>query len=151
MFDLLDDLARSAWTEDQLDASMDAMMAHFERRPHMPRLIFHEALSGGEEITRLARDWLQPLYARAVTTFQESGSGAVRDEWEESELPLLISSLHYLVFGHFALAPMLKDVFGEDPLSPDGFERQTAFLRKMIRFLLFGHTAGRTPRKVVSE
>jgi AcrR family transcriptional regulator len=151
MFDLLDGLAESEWTQEQLDSSMDAMMAHFARRPHMPRLLLHEALAGGEELTRIARGWLQPLYSRAVATFRDSGSRAIREDWEESELPLLISAAHYLILGHFAVAPMLKDVFGEDPLSPGGFERQTGFLRKILRLLLFGHTTGRKPEATTAK
>ena len=149
MFDLLDGLGESEWTQERLDASMDAMMAHFARRPHIPRLLLHEALAGGEELTRIASGWLQPLYARAVATFRDSGSGAIREDWEETELPLLISAAHYLILGHFAVAPMLKDVFGEDPFSPGGFERQTGFLRKILRLLLFGHTTGRKPQAAI--
>lgn len=151
MFDLLDGLAQSEWTQEQLDAGMDAMMAHFARRPHIPRLLLHEALAGGEEITRIASGWLQPLYTRAVATFRDSGSGTIRKEWDETELPLLISAAHYLILGHFAVAPMLKDVFGEDPFSPGGFEKQSGFLRKILRLLLFGHTAGTKPGRATAK
>ena len=142
MFDLLDDLSHSEWTEERLDTAMNAMTEHLRRRPHIPRLLLHEALAGGEELTRIASGWLQPLYARALAAFRDSGIRALREDWKEADLPLLISALYYLISGHFAIAPMLKDVFGEDPFLPGGFERQTEFLRKILRLLLFDHTSG---------
>jgi TetR/AcrR family transcriptional regulator len=148
MFDLLDHLGRSPWTEERLEAGMDALMAHLARRPHIPRLILHEALAGGEELTRIATDWLQPLYARALATFEGSPSGALRAEWKREDLPRLISALHYLILGHFAIAPVLdKEVFGRDPSPGEESERQAAFLRRLLRLLLFSHPEDETPAR----
>ena len=42
----------------------------------------------------------------------------------------------HLVFGHFAMAPMYQEVFGQDPLSPEGLARQTRFLRKVADLMM---------------
>jgi len=45
-----------------------------------------------------------------------------------------------MVFGHFAMAPMMSEVFDEDPLSPENLARQTRFLRKLARLMLAGRS-----------
>ncbi len=35
-------------------------------------------------------------------------------------------------FGHFALAPLLQEAMGEDPLSAEGIERQTRLIETVI-------------------
>jgi AcrR family transcriptional regulator len=148
MFDLLDHLGRSPWTEERLEAGMDALMAHLARRPHIPRLILHEALAGGEGLTRIATDWLQPLYARALATFEGSPSGALRAEWKREDLPRLISALHCLILGHFAIAPVLnEEVFGRHPSPEEESERQAAFLRRLLHVLLFSQPADHMPTR----
>jgi hypothetical protein len=34
------------------------------------------------------------------------------------------------------MAPMYREVFGQDALSPEGIERQTRFLRKMADLMM---------------
>jgi len=55
-----------------------------------------------------------------------SGPGA--NEWPEEELPLLTASILQVVFGHFALAGLLRETSGTDPLAPGALRRQTRFL-----------------------
>ena len=43
--------------------------------------------------------------------------------WERHEFPMVIAAWIHLIFGHFAMAPLLAEVTGEDPLSPRGLER----------------------------
>jgi AcrR family transcriptional regulator len=130
---LLDELARAEWTEERADAALDTLMAHRASQPHLPRLILHEAIAGGEHLQRIARESLRPLYARALAALR---AGGALEKWEEAELPLLLAAFHHLTLSHFAVAPLLREVFEQDPLSPDAFERQRTFLRKIVRLLL---------------
>ena len=58
--------------------------------------------------------------------------------WSEDEYPLVITAWLNLVFGHFAMAPMLSLVFDSDPLSSDSIARQTKFLQKLARIMTSG-------------
>jgi AcrR family transcriptional regulator len=139
IFELLDALHSTDWSPESLNHETNTLLARLARRPHLARLIVHEALAGGENLRRIARDWLRPLYSRALATFQESPT--TRD-WEEDELPLLLMSFHHLVLGYFAAAPMLREVMGEDPLSPEAMERQSRFMRKIVRLLVLDARSG---------
>ena len=53
--------------------------------------------------------------------------------WDEEEHPLVMAAWLNMIFGHFAMAPLFVELFGEDPLSPETLDRQTRFLRKLAR------------------
>ena len=87
------------------------------------------------------RAWLRPLLDRALATFKETRAGGRTDalaDWEDDELPILAMTFHHVILGNFALAPMLREVLDEDPLSPDALERQRRFARKVVRLLILG-------------
>ncbi len=123
-----------------MDARVDlieAIMSHLGRRPHLPRLVHHEVISGGAYLSKLARTWLRPLIATGISEMKRQAE----PNWTEEEYPLVITAWLNLVFGHFAMAPMLGVVFDTDPLSPESIERQTRFLQKLARIMASGDPA----------
>jgi TetR/AcrR family transcriptional regulator len=119
---------------ENIDDTIGAIMKHLSAHPHLARLIYHEVIGGGESLKGLVRYWIRPLLDQARTGVQRD----VDDFWDEDELPLMIAGWLHLVLGHFALAPMLKEIFGEDPLSAKNLESQTRFLRKLARLMMRG-------------
>jgi AcrR family transcriptional regulator len=134
VLDLIDALAHTDWTPASLDAETHRLVTRLGRRPHLPRLLVHEALAGGEHLARLSQDWLRPLYVRALATIRQSQT--LRSDWDEEDLPLLLTAFHHLVLGYFATAPMLAEMFDDDPLSTQAIERQSRFMRKVVRRLM---------------
>ena len=132
LVDLMQDLAAREAPNDAVDDVVRAVMEHLGSRPHLPRLIHHEAVAGGAHLARLARDWVRPLMEHGLAQMKREGDPA----WDPDELPLVIASWIHLVLGHFALAPLFMEVFDEDPLSPDMLRRQTRVLRKLARRLM---------------
>lgn len=134
---LLEEVVRAATTDETGpafgDRIIDALMAHLERTPLLPRLVQHEAVRGGEHLATLARRWIRPLFDQGLTALKRSP--ATR-RWADDELPLLIAAYLHVVFGHFAMAPLLAEVLDEDPLSPASVARQTRFLRKLTHLLV---------------
>jgi AcrR family transcriptional regulator len=142
---LLEEIARAAIAEpgpEAGDAVIDALMRHLASTPHLPRLVHHEAVRGGEHLAKLARGWIRPLFSEGLAALKRSPEAA---RFDERELPLVIAAWMHLVFGHFAMAPLLADVLDEDPLSPEMLARQTAFLKKITRQLFAGGTTGGKP------
>jgi AcrR family transcriptional regulator len=125
------------------EASEDAIaeiVDHLARHPRLPRLIQHEALTGGAYLWKLGRAWVRPLIEQGVAAMKSGGES----RWDEDEYPLVISAWMHLMFGHFAMAPMLGVVFDDDPLSPENLERQKRFLRKLAGQMMA--TGAETPR-----
>ncbi len=132
LLELMGELAAREQTPDAADAVIGAVMEHLARRPHLPRLIHRESLAGGEHLTRLAREWIQPLMSLGLMEMKRE----THTPWEPEEHPRVIAAWIHLIFGHFAMAPLIREVTGEDPLSPEGLKRQTTFLRKLARMLM---------------
>jgi hypothetical protein len=115
------------------DAVIDALMRHLERVPHLPRLVQHEAVRGGEHLAKLARQFIRPLFSEGLAALKRSPETR---RFDEAELPYVIAAYMHIVFGHFAMAPLLAEVLDQDPLSPEALAVQTGFLRKLSRLLL---------------
>lgn len=127
--ELLESLAPRDLGPETVDELVAAIMQHLARRPHLPRLVFHEASSGGAHLSQLARRWMRPLVAQAERELKRDPHASVREE----DLPALISAWIHLVFGHFAMAPLLSEVFDRDLLAAEALERQTRLLSQLIR------------------
>jgi len=138
LMDLLETLTADR-VDDGGDDVIGAIMAHLGRHPRLPRLIQHEALTGGAYLSKLGRSWMRPLIEQGVAVMKAEP----RSAWSEEEHPLVISAWMHLIFGHFTMAPMLGVVFDEDPLSPENLARQTRFLRKLA--LVMMQARGREP------
>jgi AcrR family transcriptional regulator len=126
--------------DDAGDDAIAAVLDHVARHPRLPRLIQHEALTGGAYLWKLGRAWMRPLIEQGVAAMKSGGESI----WDEDEYPLVISAWMHLIFGHFAMAPMLGVVFDDDPLSPENLERQKRFLRKLAQQTMAAR--GRTPQ-----
>lgn len=131
LIDLLRNLDDKSPLDDSGAGLIGAIMDHLSQRPHLPRLVHHAAVTGGDHLDVLARDWIRPLFESGAEGMQLDHSL----EWEPAEYPLFIAMWLHLVFGHFALAPLLGRISPEDPLSPEGIERQKQFLQKLARIV----------------
>jgi AcrR family transcriptional regulator len=146
---LLQELARVAATPsaearpDLGDAVIDALMRQLAGTPHLPRLVQHEAVRGGAHLARLARRFIRPLFSEGLAALKRSPESG---RFEPDELPLLIAAYMHIVFGHFAMAPLLAEVLDHDPLAPDVLALQTGLLRKLSRLLLGSAEPGGSSR-----
>ena len=135
LIEMIQEVAGRDAPSDARAALIEAVMRHLGSRPHLPRLVHHEVISGGSYLAKLARTWLRPLITSGVREMKRQEE----PNWSEEEYPLVITAWFNLVFGHFAMAPMLSVVFDSDPLSPDSLERQTRFLQKLAHIMASSH------------
>lgn len=134
LIEMMQQLDARAQTMDARAQLIEDIMKHLGSRPHLPRLIHHEVISGGSYLAKLGRSWLRPLIATGIAEMKRQEE----PNWSEDEFPLVITAWLNLVFGHFAMAPMLGIVFDTDPLAPESIERQTRFLQKLARIMASG-------------
>ena len=137
LIEMMQEVARRDEPSEGRAALIEEVMRHLGSRPHLPRLVHHEVISGGSYLAKLARTWLRPLMTTGVREMKRQEE----PNWSEEEYPLVITAWLNLIFGHFAMAPMLSVVFDTDPLSADSLERQTRFLQKLARIMSSSHPA----------
>jgi AcrR family transcriptional regulator len=136
VMDVLEELASRDHERDALDATLGGAMAHLARRPNVARLLYHEALTGAAHLVPLTRTWIQPILSRALGEMKRE----VASPWSEEEHRRVVAMWVQLIAGYFAVAPLVGELLGEDPLAPATVERQTEFLRKLARLIGMGQT-----------
>lgn len=131
LLELMVELAERDTRPNPAPEAVTAVMEHLSARPHLARLITTEAMRGGDHLSSLVRDWVEPIVTRGLATLErETGSPFTRDEF-----PSVIAVWIQIFLGHFALAPLLDAVLPEPPLSRQGSERHTRFLRKLAQMM----------------
>jgi AcrR family transcriptional regulator len=116
---------------DASEQIVAAVTELFASRPHLPRLIYHEAVSGGAHLADFTRNYMRPALEVGLAEMKRERDA----KWTPEEYPFVIFAWLHMVLSPFALAPLYKDILGDDPLSPAMLERQTGFLRKLARIL----------------
>lgn len=112
---------------------VEPVMRLLAERPHLPRLVLHETLSGGERLTPMLRQWMTPAFARAQQLVEERGAG-LRLAPEQASLVVL--AMYHAVIGFFASAPLYRAVTGTELLAEPMLTRQAELLRQMTEALL---------------
>jgi N-acetylmuramoyl-L-alanine amidase len=101
-------------------------------RPDIAKLIQHESLTGGPNLSRIVHGWLRPIVTAALEAIEKNPDSV----WSEDERPLAVSAWIHVILGHFAMAPLNEALFDVDPLSPDELERQKRFLRRFAAIMM---------------
>jgi AcrR family transcriptional regulator len=112
-------------------AVVASMMELLAARPNLARLVQHEALAGGQRLSPLLREWVVPVLARG----QQMAQASAGDSWRAEEIPLLVLAMYQVVVGYFTVAPLYRELSGEDLLSPEALARQTRFVTELVRRL----------------
>jgi len=141
LLQLMHELRKRDHTSHDFEEAIGAIMAQLSSRPHLPRLIQFEVITGGPYLEKLAHDWFRPILEQGIAELDRDRDSG----WSKDEYDLVMSAWLNMVFGHFAMAPMMQEVFGADPLSPANLERQTRFLRKLAHLMLAGRSLIGTP------
>ena len=133
VIEMLSDLMGGERTRDREEKAIDRVVLHFAASPNLAKLIHYETLAGGERLAKIAGRWFEPVYQRGIEVLHASRAAEL---WKAEDLPLLLLAFQNLIVGYFAMTPLVRQVFGFDPLSDEGIARQTAFLHKVSHLLI---------------
>ena len=125
LFDLIRTDGERGLGRNIIAESMALLIAH----PNVVRLLYEEALHGNAHLDELQRGWIKPLFDEGVATMRLSPG--VPGRWADDEIPLLYVAFYNTFLGWFATARIFAESLGLDPASPEGIDRQTAFLQKL--------------------
>jgi AcrR family transcriptional regulator len=128
-------LMRSVIHEEEAEAQarlLEEVMAILARRPALARLVQHEALAGGEHLTPMLREWIRPVFAQARALIEAQGRGG---RWRPEQVPHLILAMYQVMVGYFTIAPLYRELTGDDLLSKRALAEQTRFLVQLVSVL----------------
>ncbi|MCB1709259.1 MAG: TetR/AcrR family transcriptional regulator [Halioglobus sp.] len=125
----LQELGKSPVTHERVFQWLDTIVRQHHANPNLARLLQHAALSGGphtnELIDRLFRPMFQPdaqVDGDAIALFKDTGL-----------MPWAVMAFNNLVMSYVTMAPMYRDLLGQDPFSEAALENQLNLIKSLLR------------------
>jgi AcrR family transcriptional regulator len=132
-------LVAAAWHDglrpEQIRATVDGLVAHLARHPHLGRLLQRALLEDSAAMHALIDGWVRSLYREGLAVI---GRAAEDAGWEAGEVPHLGVALFGMIFAYFTNASALRRLggWGDDLLSEHSLAVQRRFLEEAIIRLL---------------
>ena len=116
----LADLIGTKITRQRIFQWLETIVRMHHERPNLARLLQHAALSGGPQTNALIDGLFSPMFDT------EQPVAVDADEWKlPPELqPWAVMALNNMVMSYITMAPMYRDLLGEDPFCPDALDKQ---------------------------
>ncbi|MCZ6829981.1 MAG: helix-turn-helix domain containing protein [Gammaproteobacteria bacterium] len=110
---------------------LETIIRMHHERPNLARLLQHAALSGGPQTNELIERLFSPMFDtdRSVEMFSAGIGG-------EELRPWAVMALNNMVMSYITMAPMYRDLLGEDPFSPDALDKQLKLIMKLAHLVL---------------
>ena len=125
----LAELGSGPVTNERVFQWLEIIVRLHHANPNLARLLQHAALSGGphtnELIDRLFRPMFQPapeIEGADITLFENTGLR-----------PWAVMAFNNLVMSYVTMAPMYRDLLGEDPFSDKALENQLNLIKTLLR------------------
>ena len=116
---------------------VQSIMAVLDARPHLPRLLLHETLAGGQRLTPVLRSAIGPIFENAQKVTETATQGT---RWRSDQVPQLVLALYHVVLGYYAIAPLYQQLTDQDLLSETAREDHTQFLADLVDTLFAPHS-----------
>ena len=123
----LEELRRGPINRERILQWLEAIVRQHHEQPNLARLLQHAALSGGPQTNALIERLFSPMFAPADMS-----------EWHVGPdlQPWAVMALNNMVMSYITMAPMYRDLLGEDPFGPEALERQIALILKVAKLAL---------------
>lgn len=125
-------VAESGQRRPDVRAVVESIMSLLDERPHLPRLLVHETLAGGQRLSPVLRATIGPIFENAEKVTETSTHGT---RWRGDQVPQLVLALYHIVVGNYVIAPLYEQVTSQDLMSQSAREKRTDFLIDLIETL----------------
>jgi AcrR family transcriptional regulator len=128
----LAELRGSQITRESIYQWLETIVRMHHERPNLARLLQHAALSGGPQTNELIDRLFSPMFDQSGVPEDALSFGLVGRELQ----PWAVMALNNMVMSYVTMAPMYRDLLGEDPFSPDALEKQLELILKVARLVI---------------
>jgi len=128
----LQELRESPITRQSIYQWLETIVRMHHERPNLARLLQHAALSGGPQTNELIERLFSPMFDQSDLPREEMSFGLVGPELQ----PWAVMALNNMVMSYVTMAPMYRDLLGEDPFSPEALEKQLELILKLARLVI---------------
>tara|TARA_R110001599_G_scaffold351822_1_gene584747 strand:+ start:75576 stop:76202 length:627 start_codon:yes stop_codon:yes gene_type:complete len=128
----MEELGKAPVTQDRIFQWLETIVRQHHANPNLARLLQHAALSGGphtnEMIDRLFRPMFQP-----DATINGGGIPLIQGAGLQ---PWAVMAFNNLVMSYVTMAPMYRDLLGQDPFSESALENQLNLIKTLLRAVI---------------
>ena len=125
----LDELTQNPVTQERVMEWLDVMVRRHHANPNLARLLQHAALSGGPQTNELIDRLFRPMFTPATSIDGE----AIPLLGDSGLQPWAVMALNNLVMSYITMAPMYRDLLGQDPFSDEALENQLNLIKTLLR------------------
>ena len=125
-------LQDSPITRERIYEWLETIVRMHHERPNLARLMQHAALSGGPQTNEMIDRLFRPMFDRSELPATEVSFSQVGADLQ----PWAVMALNNMVMSYITMAPMYRDLLGEDPFSPDALEKQLELILKLAHLVI---------------
>lgn len=125
----LRELGSEPVTYERVFQWLEAIVRQHHANPNLARLLQHAALSGGPHTNELIEQLFRPMFqsgakidGKEISLFESSGLQ-----------PWAVMAFNNLVMSYVTMAPMYRDLLGQDPFSEAALENQLKLIKTLLR------------------
>lgn len=128
---LLEMQQSSELSEERILQWLETIVRQHHANPNLARLLQHAALSGGPHTNEIIERLFSPM-------FQSPGGEALQSDYfgqlsRQGLQPWAVMAFNNLVMSYVTMAPMYRDLLGQDPFSEDALEQQLALVNTLLK------------------
>lgn len=125
----LEELGKEPVTYERVFEWLETIVRQHHANPNLARLLQHAALSGGPHTNELIDRLFRPMFQSGARI-----EGATIPLFEDSGLqPWAVMAFNNLVMSYVTMAPMYRDLLGQDPFSESALANQLDLIKKLLR------------------
>lgn len=128
----MEELTRGPISDQRLQDWLETIVRKHHANPNLARLLQHAALSGGPGTNDLVERFFQPMFG----TDEDLAQPGLRALGEAGLQPWAVMAFNNLVMSYVTMAPMYRDLLGQDPFGEEALERQLALVKTLLRAVL---------------
>ncbi|NQX87978.1 MAG: TetR/AcrR family transcriptional regulator [Halioglobus sp.] len=126
----LGELDRGSVTQERVFFWLETIVRQHHANPNLARLLQHAALSGGPHTNELIDRLFSPMFQPGANRIE----GAENTLIENTGLqPWAVMAFNNLVMSYVTMAPMYRDLLGQDPFSDAALDNQLNLIRILLR------------------
>ena len=125
----LAELDKGPMTNERVFFWLETIVRQHHANPNLARLLQHAALSGGPHTNELIDRLFRPMFEPGAKI-----EGAENILLEITGLqPWAVMAFNNLVMSYVTMAPMYRDLLGQDPFSDEALENQLTLIKTLLR------------------
>jgi len=117
-------------TNERVFFWLETIVRQHHANPNLARLLQHAALSGGPHTNELIDRLFRPMFEERSELIE----GETLSLFENTGLqPWAVMAFNNLVMSYVTMAPMYRDLLGQDPFGEEALEKQLSLIKRLLQ------------------